>query len=432
MSFISINTKQNPAFIDTSAFVSATPTLAAVYNAGAVAADQTALIQAGKGGPVIFKANGAATGHLFEVQDSSNNVLFDITDNNSQIIRSAQPDGATAVACIIDTTTAWVGQGTGDKLLSLRSNNVEKAFFTMYNAGNGILLAAAGGNEYMSIDGPVTGFQWVVGGSSSMFLDASSLRPALDLSLPFGDSTHRWNGVFTNSVNGGSVAANGTGLTITTNVATAAGSTGLIINNTTAFPASGGTFFDLQNAGTSVFKIFMDSFTAPRFLNTTGTGYSLSGTTGYLMGSNVYSVLWNSTVLQSYTDFSTALGTNTSRWTSTWSRQYNGVEQTVAGAATFTLDPASGESIRVTLNATVINAAGIAAGTGNPGEVMRTEFIQDGTGGRTLTQANFSTAWVFAGAAYTVTATANKRDILTWMWDTVAAKWYEIGRIVNL
>src|SRR5678809_147661 len=77
------------------------------YNGGTVAADQTALIQSGKGGPIIFKANGAATGSLFKAQTSTATVLFDLADNATHIIRSAVADGAAALGLTIDTSTAW-------------------------------------------------------------------------------------------------------------------------------------------------------------------------------------------------------------------------------------------------------------------------------------------------------------------------------------
>jgi len=188
--------------------------------------------------------------------------------------------------------------------------------------------------------------------------------------------------------------------------------------------------FSWQIAGTERLTYRADRL----FYNPTGTNgifFDDAGTLRLLAGGITVLTLGTATLL-STTDLQTALGDSTHRYSNVWVRQHNGVEQTVAAAATFTLDPAAGESIRVTLNATAISAAGIAAGTGNPGEVIRTEFIQDVTGSRVLTQANFSTSWVFAGGAYTVTATASRRDIITWMWDATGSKLYEISRAVNL
>ena len=108
-----------------------------------------------------------------------------------------------------------------------------------------------------------------------------------------------------------------------------------------------------------------------------------------------------------------------------------GGEQTIPAAATISIDPTIGKLIRLTLSATAINAGGISISAGSKGDVIHLSVIQDTTA-RTLTQANFSSSFVFAGGTYTVTATANKRDILTFSWDSVANKWFEVSRAVNL
>ncbi len=138
-----------------------------------------------------------------------------------------------------------------------------------------------------------------------------------------------------------------------------------------------------------------------------------------------------STGFQPISDVVMQNGQSGRRWSETWCRRYAGVEQTVAAAATITLDPASGETIRVTLGATGITTVNGAAGY--PGEVIRVEIIQDGTGGRTLTGWSSGTnGFLLAGGAYTPTSTANKRDVLTFAWDTVASKWVETARSMNL
>lgn len=177
----------------------------------------------------------------------------------------------------------------------------------------------------------------------------------------------------------------------------------------------------------------------------------MTGGTGYSSGGICFNpgVLWlfnsltditgttpqfimSGTALYPYSTGGMNIGTSTNLVGTAWANRYAGKEQTIAAASTLTLDPASGESMRLTLGATAVGAAGIAAGTGYPGEVIRVEIIQDATGSRVLTQAAFSTSWVFAGGAYTVTATANKRDVLTFVWDAVASKFYEVSRATNL
>lgn len=121
------------------------------------------------------------------------------------------------------------------------------------------------------------------------------------------------------------------------------------------------------------------------------------------------------------------IGSSTKVFNQVWGTSYGGVEQTVAAAATVSLDPASGEYIRVTLGATGITT--VNAGTGKPGQKMVTAIIQDGTGGRTI--GGWSASFVFE-TAYTASSGANKRDFLIWLWDNTASKWYEIGRTMNM
>jgi hypothetical protein len=129
-------------------------------------------------------------------------------------------------------------------------------------------------------------------------------------------------------------------------------------------------------------------------------------------------------------DFGGSVGLSNFRVTEVWSRRYAGVEQTIAAAATITLNPASGETIRITLSATAITT--INGSAGYPGEVMRVEVIQDGTGSRSISGWSTGTnGFKLAGGAYTVTATANKRDVLTFLWDNTDAKWVEQSRSMN-
>lgn len=103
-------------------------TLATNYTAGTVAADQTLIIQAADGGPVIFSEAAVGTGTLVRAQMVSGATfvtLFDISDNSSQILRSGMADGVAAVAVILDTTTAWAS----GKLVSVRNNANEQAYF---------------------------------------------------------------------------------------------------------------------------------------------------------------------------------------------------------------------------------------------------------------------------------------------------------------
>lgn len=130
-------------------------------------------------------------------------------------------------------------------------------------------------------------------------------------------------------------------------------------------------------------------------------------------------------------DLTTTNGQAARRYTETWSRRYAGVEQTIAAAASITLNPASGETIRITLSATGITTVNGSAGLA--GERMTVEIIQDAGGSKTISGWSTGTnGFLLAGAAYTPTATANSRDVLTFAWDTVATKWVECSRAMDV
>lgn len=61
-----------------------------------------------------------------------------------------------------------------------------------YAAGSGIKLGANSSSEYVSINGPVTGFQFVVGGSSQIYIDSVAIYPSFDNSEFTGKSTEHW------------------------------------------------------------------------------------------------------------------------------------------------------------------------------------------------------------------------------------------------
>jgi hypothetical protein len=121
-------------------------------------------------------------------------------------------------------------------------------------------------------------------------------------------------------------------------------------------------------------------------------------------------------------------GTSGTPWPETYSKRYSSPMQTVAAAASLTIGPINGNGIRITLSATAITS--LTVNSGLPNEQLRIEVIQDATGSRTI-----PTTWTnvsFAGGTYTATATASKRDIITLFYDSVAARWYEASRAMNL
>lgn len=104
MPVVEINTSCNPVWVTIPD--GAVETLAATYAAGAAAVDQTMLINAADGGPVIFQANAAATGSLVQAQTSTGTVLFNITDNAAITIAPTTALTLTAAAASTWSTTA--------------------------------------------------------------------------------------------------------------------------------------------------------------------------------------------------------------------------------------------------------------------------------------------------------------------------------------
>lgn len=163
--------------------------------------------------------------------------------------------------------------------------------------------------------------------------------------------------------------------------------------------------------------------------NSSASGYFAASNTSYIYDTGSAVMQLDGTSVRPNADLTgPTVGDSTHRWLESWARRYAGVEQTIAAAASITLDPASGETIRVTLSATAVTT--INAGTGKPGEHMTVEIIQDATGSRSI--SGWSASYLLAGGSYTVTATANKRDVLTFAWDNTDSKWVEQSRSMNL
>jgi len=212
---------------------------------------------------------------------------------------------------------------------------------------------------------------------------------------------------------------------------------GLSITSVATWANTSAKLLDVQNGFASVFYVAANGQIVTT-LNTSaiavgglteGFGYFSGAMYFYAGGSAVVNL--GSAALAPQVDLGLTSGASGKRWSETWSRRYAGVEQTVAAAATISLDPALGETIRITLGATGITTINGAAGY--PGEVIRVEVIQDGSGGRTISGwSTGANGFQFSSTAYTVTATASKRDLITFAWDSVAAKWIEQSRSMGM
>jgi hypothetical protein len=147
----------------------ATPTLQSVYSAGA----SVALA----GSPILLTAPAGAIGDLFRVNTNGGTALFDVTDNSSQVVRSAMADGASAVALIVDTTTAWANAGA--LLASFRNNGTEKL---------GVLQTG-------TLRGNSAGTQVQFGGNLLLAGASGFVAPTTDNTNQSGGGTLRWSAV---------------------------------------------------------------------------------------------------------------------------------------------------------------------------------------------------------------------------------------------
>jgi hypothetical protein len=195
---------------------------------------------------------------------------------------------------------------------------------------------------------------------------------------------------------------------------------------TNAYNAITKPLIEVVTGGNVAFRLISDN--APD-IYLDGYNIASSGTflSGFILQANKVR-LHSTATLSGQSDLGSDLGGSADRWSTLWARSHAGVEQTIAAAASINLAATSGETIRVTLSATAVTT--ITSTAGNSGQVMRVEIIQDATGSRTF--GGFNSSFLIAGGAFTVTATANKRDVLTFLWDNTNSKWVEMARSQNL
>jgi hypothetical protein len=143
---------------------------------------------------------GGTFGAAFVVRDASGApVYLSISDNASQVFRSGVANGAAAVGFVFDSVNL-LGNATAE-VISLRAAGTEWGILKTYSGGNtGLVLSATGLADYMSIDGPLTGFQWVIGGTTRMYMDSAHFYPNAAMNL--GDSVSGFGQVWAARYNG--------------------------------------------------------------------------------------------------------------------------------------------------------------------------------------------------------------------------------------
>jgi hypothetical protein len=122
-------------------------------------------------------------------------------------------------------------------------------------------------------------------------------------------------------------------------------------------------------------------------------------------------------------------GAVANRWRTVYASQYSTCVQVVnVTSETITASVAQGEMIRFMMSQSV--SGGWCINDGKPGSIACLEFIQDAAGSKII--SNHTASILLAGGVINLTATANKRDVLTLRWDSVENVWVEASRAMNV
>jgi hypothetical protein len=201
---------KDPSGVDIALGAGGGGTIATTYTAGAVAADATLVIQAGDGGPVLFKAFGAATGSLLKSQTSAAVDLVSFTDDAANTLKSNVANGASAVGLTIDSVNDLANATA--KLISFRNGGTERLYlrndasigFSYLSAGTGTnfeIWSRAEGGSAPSIQWGATNLRFRAGGSSELDLTSTELTPVSDVGSSLGISvTNRFSVGYMRSV----------------------------------------------------------------------------------------------------------------------------------------------------------------------------------------------------------------------------------------
>jgi hypothetical protein len=302
-----------------------------------------------------------------------------------------------------------------------------------FPTGTGALVSV---DATQVLTGKTLGASTVVGATWSVLTDNS---------FDVGDATHRWANVYGLNVKSGASV-----LTLTSAVADGVGATGVLVNTTNTLANASARIAEWDNNGSQKLVVGVGgaligtnnasghsliSFTGSWDTSyATGTSVTLRADLtevqlfpSGLAGSTQYYKFSTSSILPGLTSTHPSIGNASAYFSIIYCAQYSGLEQTIAASASINLNPAAGETVRIALGATAITA--VTASSGNASEHMTVEVIQDATGSRSI--SGWSSSFVFAGGSYTATATANKRDVLRFAWDTVDSKWHEESRAMN-
>jgi hypothetical protein len=393
-------------------------------------------------GPVIIRDVSGGSAGFFAAQTNAGVDLFTINGSTgiSFFGTSARPladntyaFGATGLRW---SSVATLGVTAGAGTLTLTSGSNAHTVPVGSGADTVALLAASQTltNKTLTapiLSGTITG-TYTIGGTPTI---GATLGVGTDNSFSIGDATHRLATVFALKQDSGastqthtsSIATSGSAVAHSVEVSTAFTTGDRVLRFMTGVSPTERAYFE-WNGSWLQFK--GATATGPSIVNSQNDGLTTLNGGGQLQTGGVAKLSWTATTFNPTTDVSVAVGDSSHRYSEIWSRQHAGVEQTIAAAASITLNPASGETIRVTLSATAITT--INGSAGKPGEIIRVVVIQDATGGRSISGwSTGANGFKLAGGSFTVSAGANAIDVLSFAWDNTTSKWVEIGRVLN-
>ena len=284
-------------------------TLATTYSGGSSQTDQTMLMVAAKGYPLI-KDNATPIGTLFEIQTSAAASLWKFDATNFTV-------GANMNFTVTAGTTAVdFSNGTGIFKTTTGTNTL---------SGN---VSLASGKTFTYVGGAST---FDASASSGVFKTTTGAHT-------FGSAS--WAVPANLVVTGGSASTNTTGNTFTSNVADGATSIGTVINNATTLSNATSKIISFQNNGTEKVHIrgdgSIDFQTNTQFLRVGNTLYWTAGSTQDRIqdsGNTLEMVVGNIPIFM----------VNTSRAIFQSGVQY----QTVSKTANYTLDSSTQKDIYV-------------------------------------------------------------------------------------
>lgn len=135
-----------------------------------------------------------------------------------------------------------------------------------WSSSAGIKFGANSTSEYLSINGPFTGFQFVVDGSSRIYINTTALQPASDNTLTLGTATENFTTTFTRNVTRSTDGP----LTIAS-AATAGTGVSFALAMTANISTTGHKLLSLRNNTSTEITAFEKSNTGWQFRNYQGT-----------------------------------------------------------------------------------------------------------------------------------------------------------------